>query len=405
LRAETSAKSCMRIAISAPIQIDRLASWLPQYDERELPVGFGGSPSTTVALGLLARGHELVIVTLDPTIDAPVELRGERVEVRVAPSRTHGRARDYFRLEREYVRDAILDAANRIDVVSAHWAYEFALGALQARVPTAVHLQDWAPALVRYAPEGARAHFAVRALMSLDVVRRSRHLSAPSPYIAYRARRWARRPVAVIPNPISEDGFLETPRRRASGRCSIVAINQGFSPFKNVGALLEAFPEIRSAMPHAQLRLIGRGMEIGGPAWKWADARGLAAGVEFAGFLVGHGQVRAALDASDLLVHPSLQEAFSMVVADAMARSVPVVAGQASGGVPWVLDEGRSGVLVDVRSPAAIASGVIRLLRDDDDWERLASAALESARRRFSATTVVEQYENLLADVAARPRG
>ena len=155
-------------------------------------------------------------------------------------------------------------------------------------------------------------------------------------------------------------------------------------------------------MPGAQLRLIGRGMELRGPACKWADSRGLTAGVEFVG-VVGHGEVRAALDASDLLVHPSLLEACPMVVVDAMARSVPTVAGRASGGVPWVLDEGGSGVLVDVRSPVVIASAVIRLLQDDDDWERLARSALASARRRFSATTVAEQYEKMLADVVAKP--
>ena len=170
----------------------------------------------------------------------------------MAYPRMHGRARDYFRLERGYVRDAILDVANRIDVVSAHWAYEFALGALQARVPTAVHLHDWGPAWFRYSPKGAHTHFAVKSLMSLDVVRRSRHLSAVAPYIAYRARRWARRPVRVIPNPIPEDSFLEAPRANVSGRCSLVAMNQGFTPYKNVGALLEGLP--RRSVPRCPAR-------------------------------------------------------------------------------------------------------------------------------------------------------
>jgi glycosyltransferase involved in cell wall biosynthesis len=178
-------------------------------------------------------------------------------------------------------------------------------------------------------------------------------------------------------------------------------MNNGFTPYKNVGALLEAFPAIRAAMPDARLSLLGREMERGGPAWRWANSRGLTTGVEFVGF-VGPGEVRAALDASDLLVHPSLLEACPMVVVDAMARSVPVVGGRASGGVPWVLEDGLCGVLVDVRSASEIANGVVGLLRADDEWERLARTALESARRRFLAATVVAQYENLLADVVAR---
>ena len=205
----------VKIVISAPIQVERLADWLPPSIGTGLPVGFGGVPSTTLALGLLVRGHELVIVTLDPNIEAPIELRGNRIEVRVYPSRQGGRARDYFRLERAYIRRSILEVANRVDVVSAHWAYEFALGALSTQVPTAVHLHDWAPAQQRFSPRGsARIHFAVKAVMTLDVMHRSHHLSAVSPYIAHRAQRWAHGPVTVIPNPIPVDDFLELPRRR-----------------------------------------------------------------------------------------------------------------------------------------------------------------------------------------------
>ncbi len=342
-----------------------------------------------------------MIVTLDPDIEAPMQLSGDRVTVCIGPSRRHRRARDYFRREREYIRTSIRETAGEVDVVSAHWAYEFALGALQTRVPTAVHLHDWAPALLRFSPKGrARAHFAVKAMMSLDVVRRSHHLSAVSPYIAGRAQRWTHHPVAVIANPIPVDDFLDLPRRRVCGRAAIVAVNQGFSPYKNVATLLNAFPLIRSAMPHAQLRLIGRGYEIGGPAWVWAEKAGLNVGVDFAGPLRRE-EVRTALDVSDLLVHPSLQEASPMVLAEAMARSVPVIAGRSSGGVAWVLDDGESGLLVDVRSPMEIATGAVRLLQADDDWDRLAATALTSSRTRFLAPIVVEQYESLLTTAAS----
>ena len=140
---------------------------------------------------------------------------------------------------------------------------------------------------------------------------------------------------------------------------------------------------------------------MGGPAWVWAVQAGLTEGADFVGPL-GHSDARAAMDVSDLVVHPSLEEACPMVLAEAMARSVPVVAGERSGGVPWVLDGGECGVLVDVRSPAAIARGAVRLLEADEDWDRLAAAALRSSRKRFLAPTVIEQYEDLLASVASR---
>lgn len=389
----------MRIGISAPIKVDWLRRHLTIPDDHALPIGFGGAPSTIVTLGLLARGHHLVVVTLDSTVERPTVFHGDKLELHVVPSRVHGRGRDYFRAERRHIRDAFR-AASSVDVVSAHWAYEFALGALAADMPTVVHLQDWGPAWFRYAPAHARAHFAVRGVMTIDSVRRSGGLSAVSPYLASRARRWAHGPIPVVPNPVLEDTILPERRTRVPDRCAVVAINNGFTPYKNVHTLLEAFPEIRTRLPHATLRLIGREMEAGGPAWRWASLRGLTAGVDFTGHIPEE-DVDAALDASDVLVHASLMEGCPMVMIDAMSRSVPVVGGRTSGGVPWVLDGGRSGLLVDVRSPSSIASAVTELLQDDDQWHRFAAAGLESVRRRFSATTVVGQYEALLADAPA----
>jgi glycosyltransferase involved in cell wall biosynthesis len=239
--------------------------------------------------------------------------------------------------------------------------------------------------------------------MTVDTILRSNQLSAVSPYVSFRARRWTHDPIPVIPNPLPEEGILPARRARVSGRASLVAINNGFTPYKNVHNLLKAFPAIRASSPNATLRLIGREMEISGPAWRWANQRDLTGGVEFVGPIPGD-EIHAALDASDLLVHPSLLEACPMVVIDAMSRSVPVVGGRSSGGVPWVLDDGRSGLLVDVRSPSAIASAVTQLLQDDDKWHRLADEALESVRLRCSAATVVGQYEALLADAPPAPR-
>jgi glycosyltransferase involved in cell wall biosynthesis len=178
-----------------------------------------------------------------------------------------------------------------------------------------------------------------------------------------------------------------------------VAVNQGFGPLKNVTTLLEAFTLVRARFTAARLRLIGPGYEIGGPAHDWARSRELTEGVDFVGS-IDHADVCAVLDASDLLVHPSRLEACPMTVIEAMARSVPVVGGCDSGGVGWVAGDGRSGALVDVRAPRAIADAVLELLHDDRRWDACANVALASARRRFTLSTVVEHYESVLAEGA-----
>jgi len=93
---------------------------------------------------------------------------------------------------------------------------------------------------------------------------------------------------------------------------------------------------------------------------------------------------------SDLVLHTSLEESFGMVPAEAMACGVPVVAGQRSGAVPWVVGEG--GLLVDVTDTDAIATAVNRLLTDRPLAQSIARQAKASVADRFNLTYVTAQY-------------
>ena len=70
----------------------------------------------------------------------------------------------------------------------------------------------------------------------------------------------------------------------------------------------------------------------------------------------------------------------------------PSVGGRHSGGVPWTLDEGRCGLLVDVRDPGAIAEGILRLFANPGLATELGQAARNRAVTTFSADAVVRGY-------------
>jgi glycosyltransferase involved in cell wall biosynthesis len=105
---------------------------------------------------------------------------------------------------------------------------------------------------------------------------------------------------------------------------------------------------------------------------------------------------------ADILVHPSLDESFSMAALEAMALRKPVIAGSTTPGVREVLEFGRSGVLVEVRNPQAIAAAMDRLGSDAEFCRTLGATAYESAFRRFRAEPVVLAYEAIYKEFSPR---
>jgi L-malate glycosyltransferase len=196
--------------------------------------------------------------------------------------------------------------------------------------------------------------------------------------------------VTVVSNGIADE-WLGGPRQAPSPAPVVVSISNPFDPLKNTAALLRAFPRIRAQVADVGLRLYGFDFEPGGPAERWARRRGLTGGVEFCG-MVSPEEVPVILDRADLMVHPSLEESFGSVVAEAMARGVPVIGGVHSGAVPWVLDHGQAGTLVDVSKPLAIGDAAVSLLCDHARWRALSEAGFARASRDFRVSAVVDAY-------------
>jgi glycosyltransferase involved in cell wall biosynthesis len=103
------------------------------------------------------------------------------------------------------------------------------------------------------------------------------------------------------------------------------------------------------------------------------------------------------MNGADLLLHPSLDESFGVVIAEAMALGLPVVAGAASGAVPWVA--GAAQWLVDVRSPRAIAAALEQALTDPARYAAASRAARERSASRFAPGPVAEAYLALYRQV------
>jgi len=112
---------------------------------------------------------------------------------------------------------------------------------------------------------------------------------------------------------------------------------------------------------------------------------------------VNHDQTAAAYRQTSLLVNPSLSESFGMTLVEAMMHAVPVVASRI-GGMPYIVDDGATGLLVDAADVHGLASAMCALLADRKKACEMGRTGKMRAMDRFSwdrtAETLISQFES-----------
>ena len=103
----------------------------------------------------------------------------------------------------------------------------------------------------------------------------------------------------------------------------------------------------------------------------------------------------------DVLCVPSGFEAFPLVMVEAMARGVPVMAA-VSGAIPEMLDDGRAGVIVDPLTVEAWTDACEAVIRDPAGTAALGVAGRERAMANYTATAMTDQYQRAFSRVLGR---
>jgi glycosyltransferase involved in cell wall biosynthesis len=147
--------------------------------------------------------------------------------------------------------------------------------------------------------------------------------------------------------------------------------------------LLRAMPSILEAVPRARLVCFGRG-----PLAEAIRAEARALRIEHAIVLAGfRNDLERLLGALDLAVHPVTAEGLGVGVLEAAAAGRPIVA-SAAGGVPEIVRDGETGLLVPPRDSDALAGAVLRVLGDRALARRLGEAARAHVAAHFSPTAM-----------------
>jgi UDP-glucose:(heptosyl)LPS alpha-1,3-glucosyltransferase len=167
---------------------------------------------------------------------------------------------------------------------------------------------------------------------------------------------------------------------------------------KGLATLLEA---LKRLPPNVELAIVGDPSQIE-KFQRRAELMGLAARVHFLGQLK---DVAPLYRAADLLVHPTLEDTFAMVVLEAMAHGLPVVVSdERYCGIAGILSPGVNAMILSSPTDAAQLSAVLsRLLEDASLRQALSVSAREFAQQRVWPSIAAEQ-ERMYFDLATRPR-
>lgn len=163
---------------------------------------------------------------------------------------------------------------------------------------------------------------------------------------------------------------------------------------KGLTHLVEAIPRVLSEFRDASFVLIGedegerRGLE------RRVEELGIAENVLFCGHINDDGVFKSAFAACDVLVLPSEYEAFGLVLLEAMACEKPCVATRV-GGVPEVVEDDGTGLLVEYGDPGALAAAITDLLGDKGRRQAMGRAGRERVKNNFTWSKVVDQLEEV----------
>jgi glycosyltransferase involved in cell wall biosynthesis len=228
-------------------------------------------------------------------------------------------------------------------------------------------------------------------LVSRVMYRRARHIIAVSESIRQRLIVQDRVPLAqvtVIANALPElmEGYLPFPLAALSGLSgrALVGVVARLQPEKGVQHFLQAAAMVAAATPRVGFVIVGDGPQR-------SQLETLAAEVGIAGrsvFLGYQPDARSIMSMLDVLVVPSVSEGTPLVVLEAMAAGVPVVA-SAVGGIPEQVHHGCEGLLVPPCDPAALARAIQELLCDPDLAHRLGKAGEIRVSSAYSAEAML----------------
>jgi N-acetyl-alpha-D-glucosaminyl L-malate synthase BshA len=294
-----------------------------------------------------------------------------------------------------------------LDLLHVHYAIPHSVSALLARQMMAAKPRG------RKLPFVTTLHGTDITLVGLDrsylpitrfSIEQSDGVTAISQYLQERTLREfdIRNNIQVIYNFVNCDVYVrgenvaEARKEYAPNGERLLVHLSNFRPVKRVTDCIEVFDRVRKQIP-SKLLMIGDGPDRSRAEWL-AVQKGIHNDVIFLG---KQELVQEKLAIADILLLPSELESFGLAALEGMACQVVPIATKV-GGIPELIEHGKSGYLAEVGDVDTMASYAVELLGNEEALRTMGKASRAVAQSRFCASRIIPQYEEFYRRVLER---
>jgi len=344
---------------------------------------FGGGERHFVDLtnGLSQRGHEIFVATPPQSpilLELPPKIRENPFKLSASNVANLGKALALRRFVREH----------DIQIVHAHMAKDYPLAALAAGGATNPRL-----VLTRHVlfPMSSLHHLTRRRVARVIAVSQSVATSIRTEGIFQDDQ------ITVVPNGIDFARFRASSGLASSGRPRVAMLGE-LTPNKGQIEFVRAAQSVAAEIDNVEFVIAGRDNSDGEYARRvkeLIDEVDLNDRVQIIESTIDVAEV---LSTVQVLVSASRSEAFGLVIVEAMAAGVPVVA-TATDGAREIISNGETGILVTIDDVSELAAAICRLLKNPEEQRRIADNARQMVHERFSLDRMISQTEAVYRDV------
>lgn len=230
------------------------------------------------------------------------------------------------------------------------------------------------PVLVNYRGGEAESFLERQSGSVVPTLRRAFCVIVPSGFLRDVFAQWGVR-TEIVPNVVDLSRFR--PGERVPGRVHLV-VARNLEDLYDIPTALRAFMRIREVHAHARLSVAGSGPKRG-ELERLSGELGINAAVTFTGRLENERMADLYREA-DVLLNPSVADNMPNSLLEAMASGVPIVSSNV-GGIPYLVEDGKTALLVAPRDPEAMADAAVRVIGDGGLAAKLRAAGLEAVQR------------------------
>lgn len=279
------------------------------------------------------------------------------------------------------------------EIVHAHFATGYGLwGSCQTVAPLIVSV--WGTDI-----EDALARRRTVAPIVHRVLKKARLITVPSRFLLERTAEFEpsiRGKLRLIPFGVNMADIPAGNAHDPSGPTVRLIFAKSYLPHYAPDLVLEAFAAALKEYPYLSLTMLG-----GGPLRRRLEAQAAALGI--ADMVAFHDRVNPEeslrrIMESDIMVMPSRRESFGVAAVEAAACGLPVIATKV-GGIPEVVEDGVSGILVPPDDGRALTKAILRLANDRNLRTAMGKAGRDLAKERFDLNRNLDQLETLYREV------